>query len=460
MKNNPWSIFFATSLGIGMAYIDSSIVNVVLPTISKDFGNVNISSAQWVITSYMLVMCIFLPITGKLGDIFKHGNIYLCGFIVFTVSSLFCGLSSSLLQLIVFRGFQGCGAAMILANNQPLIINHIPKEQCGRALAVNTMILSVGSIVGPGLGGIIINWFHWRYIFFINIPLGVLGCWFSYIIFFNTNTEMTKRTNQFDLFGSLLFAAGLGAVIFLLVAYKQIFLWQTIGLVIFIFVIFTLFYLWEKKHAYPMLDFNLFKNKSYLFSTFAAFLVLSAVAATRVLLPFFLQDHLNIAPINIGLLMLISPLFAIIFSLIGGYLADYAKAKHSIVVGLVFMTLALLIQSQFKIDISQLWLITLSQILLGSGFGLFQSPNNFRILNSIPKAMIGSGNSLASLMRNAGRMSGVVFSAALFSAIEVYAVSTNCGGNCAFEKAFNITFLVISLFVILALLYSFHSSSS
>jgi len=453
LAENPWLIFVVTGWGVALASIDSGIVNVALPTITKQLSNAEILLSQWTVSGYILLICLFLPLSGKLGDIYSRRNVYLSGFMLFTFSSLLCGISFSIQQLILFRCLQGLGASMLLANNQALIITTIPKEKQGKALGINSMITAVGSITGPGLGGLILHYLSWRYIFFVNIPLGITACILGYKILPRIKQKIEIKI---DIFGSVLFALGLSSLLLFLTNINswQWSSWQFLCILTILIVSSFSFFFWEKKITNPMINFALFKTKAFSVSLAMALCVSIALATNNILLPFFLDSQLNLASASIGLIMLIPPIFIVIVAPISGHLADKHKQKFLIGSGLFCLLLALFNQSQLTSD-TNIYRIIFSQCLLGIGFGLFQSPNNFKIMTSIPINSISSGNSIAALTRNLGKISGTVSSTVIFAVTQNYLLFKHFEKNHAFSGGFELSLLTAATLILSAIIIFF-----
>lgn len=445
----PWLILLTTGTAVTLASLDFGIVNVALPVIAKQF-NRPMLSAQWVVSIYLFMMCAILPLCGKIGDTYSRKSVYLLGFSVFTISSLLCGISSSLWQLIFFRGLQGFGAAMIIANNTPLVLVNLPERLHGQAMGFISMIVAAGAIAGPGIGGFLLAAFSWRSIFYVNLPIGILALILSYIIL--PSTEKIKTKLQLDLSGSLLLAFAIGAML-LLLTNENFLSWHN-GLYLLIACIFALlFYYRERNTSHPLLHFELFRNRTFTSSLIFVALATTALSCSNILLPFYLYQH-QLPATMIGTIMLTAPLLVVIISPLSGHLINNIKQSWLVNCGLALIALALYLQSQLTLT-TQLGFIFSSQILLGIGFGLFQSPNNYSILKAVPVDHISMGNSMGSLMRNLGRVFGTTASTAIFTAIQSYLLLRHFTVTDAFISALKVSLLIATTLVTLAAVYSF-----
>lgn len=441
LATNPWLIFLVTALGIGMASIDSGIVNVALPTFAQHY-KITVSEVQWVVTSYLLMICVMLPLSGYLSDLFTRRRIYLLGFLIFTIGSLLCGLSYSFLSLVLFRFLQGIGAAMILANNQAIIMTTFPKEKRGRALSVSSMLVAIGSIVGPSLGGFLISLGDWRWIFLINIPVGIVGIWMGLLIL---PVMQTVKKSKFDFLGAFLFTFILSAFIFLVTHVSDLSMIpgeKSLLLILFIISAFW-FYLYEKRVPTPMIHFSLLKIWTFSTGIFVGFVLFLALSANIILLPFYLQLQQGLSPASIGLVLLIAPMMIIIVAPISGTLITRVNALFLILFGLFMFGVGIGLQSLLNPN-SSLIHVVIDQVLIGIGSGLFSSPNAYTLLQYVPVEKIGISNGLSSLMRNLGKVVGTAIATGLFSYFRL-----SIPGTKGFMLGFRVALLVATLFILL-----------
>jgi MFS family permease len=208
--NQKWLVLVAIGIGTFMTALDTSVVNTVLPTIGRTFSQ-TITSVEWVVTIYLLVLSGLLLSFGRLGDMRGHKIIYLSGFGVFVLSSAFCGLAPSVASLVAFRALQALGAAMLAANSPAILTKSFPASQRGQALGLQATMTYLGLTVGPSLGGWLASLLGWRVVFYINLPVGVLAIWLS--LRFIPNDTVRKPSEQFDYFGALTFLLGLGTLL-------------------------------------------------------------------------------------------------------------------------------------------------------------------------------------------------------------------------------------------------------
>jgi len=448
---NPWSIFLVTALGVWMATIDVGIVNVAMPTLAREF-NISIAHVQWIVSGYLLVICASLPLFGRLGDIYTRRVIYLLGFFIFLISSALCGLAFSFWSLVLFRFVQGFGAAMIMGNNQALVLTSFPKGKQGQALGINSMLAALGLIAGPGLGGLLISLAGWRVIFFINVPIGILGCVLGYYIL---PKETRNPSDHIDFLGAILFALGMCCFILAVTHIDDFGLLSPKIISLSLVTLISLFFFikWEKYFPQPMIDLDIFKIQPYLSGAIITFIAFIAFAANGILLPFYLQDLIHLNPAIVGLFLLLPPLFMMVFGPISGYLADRYNQAILATIGLSIVLIGLLTIASLNIN-SPLWHIALAQILLGIGIGIFSAPNNYNMLKKVPKTEISLGSSIASLMRNIGRICGIAIAISIFTIVQKHMQVHSINHNYAFTAGFKYAFITAAIFLMLAILLS------
>jgi EmrB/QacA subfamily drug resistance transporter len=402
--SRKWLVMAVIGMGIFLATIDGSIVNIALPTLAKSF-NARFETVQWVVLSYMLTLATLMLSIGRLADIVGKKPIYLIGMLVFTLGSLLCGLSQSIFWLIGFRIFQAIGASMMLALGTGILTEAFPPEQRGKAMGTSGAIVSIGIILGPTLGGLLIDLISWHWIFFVNIPIGIIG---SIMVFRILPDVKGKLGQRFDFFGAAtLFISLLCFLLVLTLGQKLGFTHPTILTLASICGIFFIsFFIAELKTSHPMVDLRLFRNQLFSLSLFTGFLSFVCTGGIVLLMPFYLENVLHYDPRHVGLMLAIVPISAGMVSPLSGMLSDRFGTRPVSMIGLVSMLIGY---------ISLLSLGTGTTILgylirffpIGLGIGIFQSPNNSAIMGAAPREKLGVVSSLLSLTRTLGQTSGI-----------------------------------------------------
>ncbi|MBK5244443.1 MAG: MFS transporter [Eubacteriaceae bacterium] len=427
-----WIALSCTTLGALFSVLSGTTLVVALPVIMKDL-NTSMSVITWTIMGYMLVMTILVPSIGRMGDMYGRKKLYVSGFAIFTFASLLCGLSQSGIQLIIFRLIQAIGGALILANGTAIVADTFSKKELGKALGLNISVISVAIIIGPILGGFLMN-FGWRSIFYINIPIGIIVTLWSAFQLKEMNKITKKQT--FDLKGTLSFTAG---VLFLLTALS---LGGFIGwlnpyiLLLFVFSIalMALFVYIETNSIEPMLDLRLFKTRVIAFAYISNLLNGLARGAVTFLLIFYFQGVKGLDPLTAGLLL--SP-FAIAMMLVSpfsGGLSDRFGTRILSSVGLLITAVGLgglmMITENTSIIEIILWMF-----IMGFGSGMFFSPNTSSIMGSVPPSKRGIAAGVNTMMSNAGALLSIALSMAIISssispdAMQALFLGTQIGAN-------------------------------
>ncbi len=286
LRNRYW-ILLAIGIGTFMSALDGSVVNTILPIIEQNFGS-SISTVEWAVVVYLLVVSGLLLTFGRLGDIKGNKPVYLSGFLLFISGSAFCGLSPNAWFLVIFRGFQAIGAAMLLSNSTAILTKSFSPVQRGRALGMQGTMTYLGLMVGPALGGFLAQQFGWRTVFFINVPVGLLALVLS-IIFIPSEFDKSKD-EKFDITGAALFMAGLIA---LLLALNEGASWgwsslAILGLFAVAVTLLALFVNLEWHRPNPMLDLLLFRKRVFVAGAGSAVLNYVGLDGIIFLMPFYL----------------------------------------------------------------------------------------------------------------------------------------------------------------------------
>jgi EmrB/QacA subfamily drug resistance transporter len=411
-----------------------------LPVIGQKF-NRPITTVEWIITIYLLVLSGLLLSFGRLGDMRGHKMVYMTGFFIFIASSMICGLSTSVTMLILFRAIQATGAAMISSNSPAILTKSFPASQRGQALGLQATMTYLGLTVGPSLGGWLTNQFTWRSVFYINVPVGALAVYFSWR-FIRADREHTQE--RFDLAGAGAFIIGLVMFLF---ALNQGPVWGWTSLPILALGVLSLFilalFVYIEAHSpNPMLDLNLFHNKVFSLSTVSAILNYICVYTILFLMPFYLINGRNLSSGQAGLLLTAQPIIMAIVAPISGTLSDRIGARLPGMFGMAMLAAGLFLLSRLGPGSSYLEII-FALAVSGLGTGTFISPNNSALMGSAPKNRQGIAAGTLATARNFGMALGVGLAGAIYST--VLTRQTALGNPQALFAAFSATFLAITV---------------
>lgn len=448
--SNKWLILGTVSIGTFMATLDSSIVNVSLPTIREYFG-VDLGIIQWVVTSYLLTISAILLSIGRWADIKGKTKIFSYGYLVFAFGSLLCGLSPTAYFLVFARIVQALGAAMLMANSMGIITNTFPPQERGRALGMVGTVVAAGSMTGPTLGGIITGAFGWQYIFYINIPIGILAFIAGQIIL----PKESGFGQNFDWRGSILWGSG---IFFLLVGLGQVQYhgWNAPRVLFSLLLAMCLLYLFvrmEKKIEHPLVDMKLYEDPLFLFGNIAGFLSFVAMFFTTLFIPFYLQEVLNLTPSRIGLIMTAFPIAMAVVAPISGRLSDKFGPLYLTTGGMAVIALGLGAMTTLKLDTNVVG-VFLRLVIIGAGMGLFQSPNNSSVMGTVPKSKLGVAGGIMATVRNVGMVTGVALSVSIFSLLNKRYLQMGLDENLAFVESLSITFMVAAGIAVLGIFTS------
>lgn len=413
IQRKRWLILIVLNLFTFMSTLDGSIVNIALPVISKEM-KLSVAQAEWVVTAYLMMICAAILFFGKLGDIVGKIKVFKWGMVIFTVGSLLCGFSFSLPLLVGSRLLQALGASMTMANSQGIVTDIFPAGERGKALGLIGTFVSLGSIAGPSLGGVIVSALGWEYIFWVNLPVGLIAIGIGWRML---PADRTKLKVKIDRVGSLLFP------VFILALFSGLLLGQQIGYrdvrivgaLVLAAIVFLVFLWVEKRNEAPMLQLTLFRNPLFSLSILTGFLVFVANFCFNIIAPFYTQSILNLSPSHAGFLMMLFPIVMVIVAPLSGALSDKIGSELLTFAGLLVMVIAQIGLARLH-DSSPIALVGVWIAMLGLGSGLFQSPNNSLVMSKIPKTQLGIAGSINSLVRNIGMVVGItVATTTLFS---------------------------------------------
>jgi EmrB/QacA subfamily drug resistance transporter len=415
-RKQNWLVFFLVAIGIFMATLDGSIVNIALPSIMADFA-VELATIQWVVMIYLLTVTALLLSFGRLSDIRGRRIVYSLGLFLFSIGSLFCGMASTAHWLIASRFFQGLGAAMTMACTPALIVDTFPEADRGRALGMMGSVVAAGLTAGPVLGGLLIHYFSWRAIFYINIPIGLLTAAGVFFLLKGSKADVT-RAETFDWPGAAILTLLLGSF---LMAITHAYEWgyfsaPTLALLaICILAAACLLYV-ETRVSHPLLSRSLFAIRLFSLPIVAAVILFVCLFSLVFLMPFYLI-HPRGYPVNTAggimacifvALFVVSPFSGALFDRIGSRL-------------LCTLAMALLACSLFSLAVipanasffSIIWRLSLA----GIGTALFLPPNSAAAFSAVPPESRGVASATVAAARNLGMVLGVAIAGAIFNSV-------------------------------------------
>ncbi len=417
-----WVVMPIIMLGILMATLDSSIVNVSIPKIMADFG-VNLDDIEWVATGYMLAFATLMPLTGWLRDRIGYKNIYVGALCLFTLGSVLCGLAWNLPSLIAARVIQALGGGAMQPTAMAMMTEVFPPKERGRAMGFFGVGLIIGPAVGPTLGGWLTDYFGWRSIFMVNLPIGIIGIVAAIeLLIKDAPHKIVKKPFDFWGFGFLsLFLVG--ALLGMSKGQREG--WTSV----FIITCFTLaalgligFLLVDLYVDYPIMDLRLFKIPIFSSATAITVARSAGLFGSIFLIPVFVQQQLGYTAFQSGLLMLPSSLFmALIFPAVG-IMADKVGARIPSTIGVIIVAYSLLIYDKLSVNTS-IWGLIYPMMVRSIGMGLLNAPIMVAFMNSVPQKKIGVASSMNSIIMQVGASMGIAFFTAVLSNRSVYHIA-------------------------------------
>ena len=385
-----------------MVCIDGSIVGVALPVMSDEM-NVSMGMVQWVNTSYLLLSCSGILICGRFGDIYVKVRIFMIGVALFTIGSLLCGISPSLPVLVLSRALQGLGGAAAFSNNQGIITEVFPSNERGHALGWIATAASVGSLVGPSMGGLILSFTAWGGIFLVNVPVGIAMFAMGLKILPN---RKPKNPSPLDVPGSVLLFASLMLIVSSVNELQQVqsalvYAQLAAGLVLLVAFAFV-----EHRAAHPVFPLSVFRNASLMLNMFTMFALFFVIGGQSILFPFYLQDALGFDAGTAALFMTAIPVVTGIVGPIAGAVSDRIGCYLPTCAGLFFAAVGELLFSRFDLATPGV-LIVLFMVVYGLGSGLFNAPNNSLVMGSARPEDLGFMGGFAAFARNFGQVLGL-----------------------------------------------------
>ncbi|MSQ05962.1 MAG: DHA2 family efflux MFS transporter permease subunit [Dehalococcoidia bacterium] len=405
-----WWVFWTIAIGTFMSVVDHGSVLVALPEIEAHFQS-DLPTVQWVVVGYALAISVLLLPMGRLGDILSRKNVYVAGFVIFVASAALAGFSPNLAMLITAKVLQGVGSALIQGNGMAMIIATFPGNERGKVLGTHLSVVGVGSIVGPALGGFLVDGLGWRWVFFINVPIGVVTIAASAMLLGHGRSAETQGVvrPRFDWPGAAL--SGGALLLFLLVVGNGDRIgWTTAPLLtgaLGALVMLVAFIWWELRVPSPMLELRLFRRRLLAFGIAAGWLSFLGGNAARFMMPFYLQRILGYSPKEVGLFMIPAALCLTVLGPISGTLSDRFGWRKFTMGGLALSAASCFILATTLTDHSPVLLIISMLVLQSAGTGLFNSPNNNSILSAVERSRYGVVSSLTQLVRNSANVTSV-----------------------------------------------------
>lgn len=397
-----WLVLTNTTVATLMAAIDTNIVLISLPTIGRELAGTTATLLLWILLGYSLLTAVVLLNFGRLSDMFGRVRLYVLGFSVFTVGSALCGLSQTGLELVTFRLVQACGAGFLFSNSAAIITDAFPPNERGRALGINQVSLVVGAVSGLVLGGLITSTIGWRWIFFVNVPIGIVATVRARIDLKElARPELAPRV---DWAGNIAFAGGLTLLLvgITLGGLGELSLAGGVAVAVAGLALLGVFVVIERRERSPMLDLSLFRNRLFASSTFAVLFNALARGAFTFILVFYLQGPPRfLTPLTAGLFLIPVSVSLAAVGPVSGWLSDRFGPRPFLIGGLFVSAAGYLWLSTIGPDES-FYALAGPLVLAGAGMGLFASPNRAAMMTAVPPNRRGVASGIGTTFVNTG----------------------------------------------------------
>ncbi|HZU66770.1 MAG TPA: MFS transporter [Ktedonobacteraceae bacterium] len=418
-QRRVWVVFSGLMLAMLIASLDQTVVATALPTIVSDLGGLN--QLSWVVTAYLLASTVSTPLWGKLGDLYGRKRLFQATIVIFLIGSALCGISQNMTELIIFRAFQGLGGGGLIVLAQAIIGDIVPPRERGRYQGIFGAVYGFSSVAGPLLGGFFVDNLTWRWVFYINIPIGAAAL---VVIAIALQASGPHGHHKIDYFGTALLAAAATALVLLTTLGGTIYPWESAPIFILAgcaIVLIISFIIVEQRAAEPVLPLELFRNRVFILACTIGFVVGFALFGATTYLPLFLQVVNGASPTASGLRMV--PLMAGVLttSIISGQLITrWGRYKVFPIVGTALMIVGLYLLSLMNAQTSIL-LASLYMLVLGFGLGLVMQVLVIAVQNAVEYRNLGTATSGATFFRSIGGS----FGTAIFGAIFANALTSN-----------------------------------
>jgi EmrB/QacA subfamily drug resistance transporter len=412
-RANRWAVLTLSGTAAFMTTLDSSIVNIALPSIAHAFGVPLTGAVEWILIGYLVVIAATLLTFGRVADLLGRKPLFMGGLVVFTLGSALCGAAPSLGALIAARCFQGLGAAALFSVNIAMITRAFPAAERGRALGINAILVALGVSVGPTIGGLLTQLLTWRWIFYVNLPIGALVI----LVAWRVLTERPRWNEQrFDVPGAAALAVGLAALT-LGLSFGQEWGWTSPQLLASLVIagVALVAAVWIERHVpVPILDPILLGNRVFVFANVTFMLAMLALFAVGFLLPFYLEELRGLDAIQAGLRLTPLPLALAVVAPISGALADRMGSRWLAPLGLLIACGGLMLLS-FLASASTTGYLILCLTVTGIGQGIFQAPNTRTIMGAAPLEEQGVASGVLATARVIGQSLSVAVAGAVFT---------------------------------------------
>ncbi len=407
------TVFLALMLGMFLASLDQTIVSTALPTIVGDLGGLN--HLSWVVTAYLLASTVSTPIYGKLGDMYGRKGVFQAAILVFLAGSMLAGLSQSMAELIAFRAVQGIGAGGLIVSAQAIIADIVSPRERGRYMGLMGAVFAVSSVAGPLLGGFFVDNLSWRWVFYVNVPIGAVAV---VIVALRLHLHVVHHRHRIDYLGAALLAGGVTALILVTTWGGNEFAWGSgtiIGLTVAGLALLVAFVWQERRATEPVIPLGLFRSRIFNVSSAMGFSIGMAMFGAIVFIPLYLQLVYGASPTSSGLRMI--PLMAglLVAAILSGRLISrIGRYKVFPIAGTAILVVGMLLLSRLGVGTAP-WLASAYMVVVGVGIGLVMQVLVLAVQNDARPGEVGVATATATFFRSVGGSFGVALFGAIFA---------------------------------------------
>jgi EmrB/QacA subfamily drug resistance transporter len=408
-----WRCLIAVCFGTYMATMDFSIVNVALPTLSREFDK-SPDTVVWVALASSLMVTGITLTAGRVGDLYGRKRVYITGWVIFTIGMGVASLAQSIEQLIAIRFFQSVGVALAIANGNAIVTEAFPPEQRGQALGMTGSVVGAGLMTGPIVGGLILEALSWQAIFYLRVPIGLISMSMAFIFIRPSAPATDEGSRKLDIPGAVTLFATLSTAL-LAVNRGTNWGWTSpaiLGLFAFSALSLVSFIQLESRVASPVVSLALFKVRSYAVGVASLALSFAGQSAITFLMPFYLQQVRGYSTGQTGFVLATVPSMMLLFSPVSGRISDRYGFQHQTTLGIAIVSLGLLSMSTIHAE-TPIALVMLRLAVVGIGTSIFMSPNSSSIMGSVPRERLGTASASVATARNIGNASGLAMSSAI-----------------------------------------------
>jgi EmrB/QacA subfamily drug resistance transporter len=407
------TVFIALMLGMFLAALDQSIVSTALPTIVGDLGGLN--HLSWVVTSYLLASTLSTPIYGKLGDMYGRKPVFLVAILIFLAGSMLAGLSESMGELIGFRALQGIGAGGLMVGAQAIIADIVPPRERGRYMGLIGSVFAVAFVAGPLIGGFFVDNLSWRWVFYVNVPIGALAV---VIVITRLHLHTPHTRHRIDYLGAALLSGGVGALILLATWGGTEYAWgsnEIVGLGIVGVVLLAVFVWWERRATEPILPLQLFRSRIFSVANAMGFTIGMAMFGAIIFIPLFLQVVYGASATGAGLRMVALMVGLLSASILSGRaITRIGRYRPFPIAGTAVLVVGMFLLSLLGVDTPP-WVASAYMVVVGVGLGLVMQVLVLVVQNDSRPEEIGVATASATFFRGVGGAFGVALFGTIFA---------------------------------------------